>query len=168
MRFVIVTVATLLGTAAADAQAAPSAARFIERNQDWLVFVQEGAEKLCFAASAPKDVQPKAAKRGQIFFYLSTWATDGVRNEVSALQGYTVRADSAPTITVGTEEFQLYPRGDKVFIRDPAEERKLMAALEKAETMTIRATSARGTATIDSYSLSGLSASVATLQKQCP
>jgi invasion protein IalB len=143
-------------------------AKLLQKYDDWQVFLHETKdEKVCFAASAPKEMEPKAAKRGAVFFYLTTWQKDGVRNEVSVKVGYSFKPDSTPTVAIGTDEFQLYPKEDKAFMRDPAEERKLLDAMRKAPSLTVKGTSARGTNTTDSYSLKGLSAALKQMETAC-
>ena len=140
----------------------------MQKFDDWQVFLHETKdEKVCFAASAPKDMEPKAAKRGQVFFYLTTWAKDGVRNEVSVKAGYSFKPDSTPTVLVGTTEFQLYPKDDKAFMRDPGEERKLLDAMRKGSALTVKGTSSRGTNTVDQYSLKGLVPALKQLETAC-
>jgi invasion protein IalB len=152
----------------AAAPAFAQQAKLLQKYDDWQVFLHEaGNEKVCFAASAPKEMEPKAAKRGPVYFYLTTWQKDGVRNEVSVKVGYALKPDSNPTVAIGSDEFQLYPKDDKAFMRDPAEERKLLDAMRKAQAMTIKGTSARGTNTIDSYSLKGLASALKQLETAC-
>jgi invasion protein IalB len=154
----------ILATAPAFAQTAKPMQKF----DDWQVFLHETKdEKVCFAASAPKEMEPKAAKRGQVFFYLTTWAKDGVRNEVSVKAGYAFKPDSTPTVLVGTTEFQLYPKDDKAFMRDPGEERKLLDAMRKGTALTVKGTSSRGTNTTDQYSLKGLVPALKQLETAC-
>ena len=140
----------------------------LQKFDDWQVFVHEAKdEKVCFVASSPKESDPKSAKRGPVFFYLTTWQKDGVKNEVSIKAGYAFKPDSNPTVTVGTDQFQLYPKDDKAFMRDPAEERKLLDAMRKAPNMTVKGVSSRGTSTTDSYSLKGLGAALKQLDTTC-
>ncbi len=144
-------------------------AKLLEKVDDWTVFVHEGGDgKVCFASSLPKDTQPKGAKRAPAYFYVTTWQKDGVKNEVSVKLGYTLKADSAPTVTVGSDNFEMFPREDKAFIKNPADERKLVQAMLAGSTMVVKATSARGTDTTDQYSLIGISKAVQKVQEACP
>jgi invasion protein IalB len=144
-------------------------AKLVQKFDNWQVYVHEGqGEKICFAVSQPKAFEPKTAKRGPVFFYLTTWAKDNVRNEISVKIGYPMKADTSPVITIGKDQFELYPKDDKAFMRDPGEERKLLDAMKKGTTLTIKGVSARGTATTDHYSLAGLTAALTQLAASCP
>jgi Invasion associated locus B (IalB) protein len=144
-------------------------ARLLERIKDWTVFIYEGAEgRVCFAASAPTDMQPKTAKRTSVIFYVTTWQKDGIHNEVSVRQGYAMKANGAATVTVGGQNFSLAADDDKAYPKDPADERKLLAAMAAGGPMTVKATSAKGTQTTDQYSLDGVAAAVQKLEETCP
>jgi len=156
-------------TTAAPAPAATVKARLLEKIKDWSVFVYEDANgRVCFAAAPPSDMQPKTAKRTPAIFYVSTWQKDGVRNEVSVKLGYSMKAKSAAMVTAGGKQFALTAEDDKAYPKDPAEERKLLAAMAAGGVMIVKATSTRGTATTDQYSLDGAPAAVQKLQEACP
>ncbi len=152
------------------APAAPEAkARLLEKIKDWTVFIYEGADgRVCFAATAPTDMQPKTAKRTSVIFYITTWQKDGIHNEVSVRQGYAMKANAAATVTVGSQTFTLSADDDKAYAKDPADERKLLAAIAEGGPMIVKATSAKGTQTTDQYSLDGAAAAVQKLQDSCP
>ncbi len=141
----------------------------VQSFDDWQVFVHEAQnEKVCFAATQPKSMEPKGAKRGPVFLYLTTWQKDGVRNELSVKIGYPLDPNSTPVIAVGAQEFALFPKNDKAYMRDPAEERKLLEAMKKGSILTVKGLSSRGTSTMDRYSLSGVTAAMASLASACP
>ncbi len=155
--------------APAAAPAVTVKARLLEKIGDWSVFVYEDtAGRVCFAAAAPTDMQPKAAKRTPVVFYVTTWAKDSVRNEVSVKLGYTIKAKSAANVTAGGQRFSLPGDDDKAYTKDPADEQKLLAAMGAGGEMVVKATSAKGTVTTDQYSLEGASAAVQKLQQACP
>ena len=144
-------------------------ARLLERIKDWTVYIYEGAEgRVCFAASAPTDMQPKTAKRTSVIFYVTTWQKDGVHTEVSVRQGYAMKANAVATVTVGGQNFSLSADEDKAYPKDPADERKLLAAMTAGGAMIVKATSTKGTQTTDQYSLDGVAAAIRKLEESCP
>ncbi|MFO1113388.1 MAG: invasion associated locus B family protein [Rhodospirillales bacterium] len=50
---------------------------------------------------------------------------------------------------------------------DATVDRAIVAAMKAGQKMTVRGTSARGTITTDTYSLSGFSAALAAIDKAC-
>lgn len=167
MRLASACLATALLFAASPLYA--QTAKLLKTFDDWQVFVHEANdEKVCFAASAPKAMTPKGATRGSVFLYLTTWQKDGVKNELSVKVGYTFKSESTPLVEVGSDEFELYPKDDKAFMRDPAEERKLVDAMRKGSSLTMKGVSTRGTSTEDKYSLIGLTAALNHVDEVCP
>src|SRR5271157_1207663 len=119
-------------------------ARLLERIKDWTVLIYEGADgRVCFAASSPTDMQPKTAKRTPVIFYVTTWQKDGIHKEVSVRQGYAMKANGVATVTVGGQSFSLTADDEKAYAKDPAEERKLIAAMVAGGPMIVKATSAK-------------------------
>jgi hypothetical protein len=144
-------------------------ARLLEKIGDWSVFLYDDTKgRVCFAAAAPADMLPKAAKRTPVIFYVTTWQKDGVRNEVSVKLGYSMKANSSATVSAGGKNFALPGDDDKAYAKDAGEERKLLAAMAAGGAMIVKATSAKGTATTDQYSLEGAAAAVQKLQEACP
>ena len=64
--------------------------------------------------------------------------------------------------------FSLPGDDDKAYAKDVADEQKLLAAMAGGGSMVVKATSAKGTATIDQYSLEGLAAALLKAQQACP
>ncbi len=75
---------------------------------------------------------------------------------------------SAPLATVGEESFDLLPKGANVWVKNAARESALIAEMKKGETLEVRAASAKGGATTDTYSLAGFSQAMDRLDKECP
>jgi hypothetical protein len=145
-------------------------ARLLEKIGDWSVFIHEDTGgRVCFAASAPTDMEPKsaAAKRTPVVFYVTAWQKDGVRNEISVKLGYSIKPKSAAAVTAGGRSFTLPSDDDKAYTKDLADEQKLLAAMAGGGAMVVKATSAKGTATTDQYSLEGLAAAVQKAQQAC-
>jgi hypothetical protein len=144
-------------------------AKLLEKVKDWAVYIFEsGDSRVCFAAAAPSDMQPKTAKRTPVVFYVTTWQKDGVHNEISVKQGYAMKANATATVTVAGQSFSLAADDDKAYAKDPAEERKLLAAMTAGGPMVVKATPAKGAATTDQYSLDGLALAVKKVQEACP
>ena len=76
-------------------------------------------------------------------------------------------AASGPTATVGDEEFDLIPRGNDLWVKNPAEESKVIDVMRKGASLVIKADSRRGKRTTDSYSLSGFGQAVDKALKDC-
>ena len=139
-----------------------------ETYKDWAVYVHEKDKtKTCFAISKPKDMLPKGVNRGDVFFYVSSWPGDKVNNEISIKVGYPLDGGSAPSAVIGADQFNLFAEGDKAFVADETMEVNLVKAMKKGSTLIVKGRSKRGTATIDKYSLSGISAALKRVKAEC-
>ena len=56
---------------------------------------------------------------------------------------------------------------DSAWIENPDQENDLIEAMRKGTKMTVEGTSRRGTVTTDSYSLSGVTAALDAIAKEC-
>ena len=74
----------------------------------------------------------------------------------------------APVATVGEESFDLLPKGANVWVKNAARESALIAEMKKGQTLEVKAASAKGSVTTDTYSLAGFSQAMERLDKECP
>ncbi len=164
--------AAIAVTALSFALAGPAAAQTVEQVEKqgaWTLYADTATPKaVCFIAAQPQAVEPLGANRGPIFFYITAWPKDGVKTEPCIKVGYPVKPDADMSVTVGTDTFKLFIKGERGFVQDPNEELKLVEALKKGSNAFVKATSARGTATTDTYSLSGLATALDKLAAACP
>jgi hypothetical protein len=141
----------------------------VEKQGAWTLYADKATPKaVCFIAAQPQAVEPLGANRGPIFFYITAWPKDGVKAEPSIKVGFPVKPEADMTVTVGIDTFKLFIKGERGFVSDPTEELKLVEALKKGSNAFVKATSARGTATTDTYSLSGLATAIDKLAATCP
>ncbi len=134
----------------------------------WSLYSNESAgSKLCFAAATPTEKKPATANRGPTLLYVSAWPKDGIRSEVSVKLGYPLKPDSTVTVTIGTDTFSLFPKEERAYVADATQELKLVEALKKGSKADVTATSARGTETTDTYTLTGLTQALTELSKTC-
>ena len=83
------------------------------------------------------------------------------------LIGYTVKPGSESTLQVGGGTYAMYTQGDGLWIKNAAEEERMVEAMRKSADLTVKAVSAKGTETIDSFSLKGLAQALDRLGQDC-
>ncbi len=163
--FFLIAVAAMSAT---QAHAQAGSASMIGQYGDWGVYVGQGGGKNCFALSQPKDRQPAGLKRDPAYMFISTRPGDNVRNEFSVIVGFPLKEDADPSVQIGTDSYILYARKDgAVWIRNVAEETKLIDTLRKGRDLVMKITSIRGNETIDRYSLSGLAQALDRVAQEC-
>ncbi len=128
----------------------------------------DAASKTCFAAASPTQKEPANANRAPVILYVSAWPKEGVKSEISFKLGYRIKGDSDVVVTVGTATYKLFAKDDRAFIADATQELKLLDEMKKGAKLQIQATSERGTATTDTYSLAGLSQALKAMAASCP
>lgn len=146
----------LAGTVMAAAQA-PSPTR-IQQFKAWGAYsYKSGNSTVCYVLSVPTSKEPASVDHGDIFFIISQRPGQNISYEPQAMMGYTLKADSKVNVTVDKKNFVMFVKDKAAWVENAAEEPALVAAMKAGSTMSVKATSARGTATSYSYSLAGLS-----------
>ncbi|HEY8579738.1 MAG TPA: invasion associated locus B family protein, partial [Beijerinckiaceae bacterium] len=77
------------------------------------------------------------------------------------------KPDGKATVEVGDATFELVSKGANLWVKNAAEESQLVDAMRKGARMIVKAPSLRGNVTTDSYSLSGVSAALDRVEKEC-
>ncbi len=145
------------------------AAQVLARHADWTAFAHDdGTTKLCFAATQPKERQPATARRDPPHFYITSWPKTGTKAEVSIKLGYPVKKGSTVTVSIDTKPYKLFAEADRAFVADVTEEAAIVEALKKGRQLSVQATSERGTVTVDTYSLAGVTQALQAAMAACP
>jgi invasion protein IalB len=137
---------------------------------DWGAYTASpGGAKVCFALAKPKTTktEPPARKRDPSYVFVSTRPTENVRNEVSVIIGYPFKTSSDATAEIGTARFAMYTQNDGAWIKNVAEEARMVDAMRKGADLTVKGTSGRGTASTDQYSLKGLAQALDKIEQEC-
>jgi invasion protein IalB len=126
-------------------------------------------KKVCFALAKPSSqkTNPPNRPRDPAYAFVSTRPAEKVTNEVSVMIGYTLKPGSESTLEVGGASYAMYTQGDGIWIKNVAEEERMVEAMRKAADVTVKGVSAKGTETIDTFSLKGLAQALDRLAQDC-
>jgi Invasion associated locus B (IalB) protein len=126
-------------------------------------------KKVCFALAKPASskTNPPNRPRDPAYAFVSTRPAEKVVNEVSFMIGYALKPGSESTLEVGGASYAMYTQGDGLWIKNAAEEEKMVEAMRKASDVVVKGVSAKGTETIDTFSLKGLSQALDRLAQDC-
>ncbi|ABE37946.1 conserved hypothetical protein [Rhodopseudomonas palustris BisB5] len=126
-------------------------------------------KKVCFVLAKPSSSKTTPANRPRdpAYAFISTRPAEKVVNEVSVMIGYPLKPGSESTMEVGGATFAMYTQGDGIWIKNAAEEERLVEALRKAPEVTVKGVSAKGTATADTFSLKGLAQALDKVAQNC-
>jgi invasion protein IalB len=128
-----------------------------------------GGKKVCFALAKPSasKTNPPNRPRDPAYAFVSTRPAEKVINEVSIMIGYTLKPGSESTLEVGGAAYSMYTQGDGLWIKNAAEEDRMVEAMRKAADVTVKGVSSKGTETTDTFSLKGLSQALDRLAQDC-
>jgi hypothetical protein len=125
--------------------------------------------KVCFALAKPSSskTNPPNRPRDPAYAFVSSRPAEKVTNEVSIMIGYTLKPGSESTLEVGGASYAMYTQGDGLWIKNAAEEERMVDAMRKAADVTVKGVSAKGTETTDTFSLKGLAQALDKLAQDC-
>ena len=125
--------------------------------------------KVCFALAKPSSskTNPPNRPRDPAYAFVSTRPAEKVTNEVSIMIGYALKPGSESSLEVGGASYAMYTQGDGLWIKNAAEEERMVDAMRKAADVTVKGVSAKGTETTDTFSLKGLSQALDKLAQDC-
>src|SRR6266566_4513782 len=102
-------------------------------------------KKVCFALAKPtaSKTNPPNRPRDPAYAFVSTRPAEKVVNEVSVMIGYALKPGSESTLEVGGAAYSMYTRGDGVWIKNAAEEERMVDAMRKAADAVVKGVSAK-------------------------
>jgi len=126
-------------------------------------------KRVCFALAKPavSKTTPPNRPRDPAYAFVSTRPAEKVANEVSIMIGYTLKAGSESTLEVGGASYAMYTQGDGLWIKNAAEEDQMVQAMRRSADAVVKGVSAKGTATIDTFSMKGLSQALDRIAQDC-
>jgi hypothetical protein len=134
---------------------------------DWTAYSTPGVKRICYALAVPKERLPKNLTRDPGYLFVSFRPDERVRGEIAIVMGFAVKEDAPAQAVLGSTTIQLAGKDSSLFVRNAAEEGGMLAAMKKGETLVIKASSKRGNATTDRYSLAGLAQAADRAEKEC-
>jgi hypothetical protein len=128
-----------------------------------------GGKKVCFALAKPSSSKsnPPNRPRDPAYAFVSTRPSEKVVNEVSIMIGYALKPGSESSLEVGGAVYAMYTQGDGLWIKNAAEEERMVEAMRRAPDAVVKGVSAKGTETTDTFSLKGLSQALDRVTQEC-
>ena len=121
--------------------------------------------------NAVQDVTRHRDVREREFAFMdlpsSSRPAERVVNEVSIMIGYALKPGSESTLEVGGAAYSMYTQGDGLWIKNAAEEDQMVQAMRRSADATVKGVSAKGTETVDTFSMKGLSHALDRIAQDC-
>jgi len=137
---------------------------------DWGAYAASpGGKKVCFALAKPANshTTPANRPRDPAFLFVSSRPGEKVKDEVSIIFGYGLKPNSDANIEISGSSYAMYTQSDGAWVKNAAEEKGLIDAMRKNQDLTVKGTSAKGTASTDVYSLKGLAQALDRVGQEC-
>ena len=154
--------------AAAAASPGQGQAMLLETAGKWQAFSsQQGRSKVCYALSKAETRIPANLKDVEGLLFVSSRPGEGVRNEISFVMNFDLKEGVEHQAIIGNERFALVAKGQNMWLKNPAEEPRMLDALRRGAGLEVKGTSKRGNPTSDKYSLAGISQIVKRAEDAC-
>ena len=161
-----------LGVLLASVPARAEPATLLGVFQNWSAYSSgTGSSMTCYALSQPRASTPKGAKRTAIYLMISDWPGRKTKAEPQIVLGYPVKQDAPASLAVGSTKFNFFarPNGNdgSAWLQALNDNGRLIDAMGKGVSAVASGVSARGTKTVDTYSLAGFGEAMAKIHDVC-
>ena len=165
--------------AAAPAQATPAPAltaqaTLLGQFGDWSAYTATpGGRKVCFALAKPASSQDNPPNRRTaaniVYMFISSRPAEKVKDELSILvTGYAFKPSTEASMAIGSASFPMYTQNDGAWVKNPADESRLIDSMRKGGDAVVKGTTSRGTQTTDTFSLKGFDQALKRVSQECP
>ena len=124
-------------------------------------------QQVCYAVSSPVAYDPKGLNRAESRIFVSFRPNDKIQNEISITSGYNYKASSRVNVVIDKKEFKFETEDNFAWLTKYEEEVAMIELMRKSSQAKISATSAKGSKTTDTFSLSGFSDAYEVAKKKC-
>lgn len=145
-----------------------NAAEGLATFNSWTVWKDvSSGQTICYISSNPAQIHPTNVTRGDIHFIV-TLRPDN-RTDVSTILGYPIHQQQPnASAEVDGRIFPMITQGEFGWLANLTDERSFVDAMRAGITLRVKATSQRGTNTVDTYSLRGVTAAYDRANRECP
>jgi hypothetical protein len=137
---------------------------------DWGAYsANAGGKTICYALAKPSTsaTQPPNRPRDPAYIFVASRPSENVRNEISIVVGYPFKAGYEGSADIGSSKYALYTQNDGAWVKNPAEEARMVDAMRRGADLVISGESGRGTKSTDRYNLKGLSQALDRVAAEC-
>jgi len=137
---------------------------------DWGAYTaNSGGRTLCYAIAKPSSqaTQPAGRPRDPAYVFIATRPTENVRNEVSIIVGYPFKPGFEATVDIGSAKYAMFTQNDGAWVKNPAEEARMVDAMRKGSDLVVSGESGKGTNSTDRYTLRGLGQALDRVAQEC-
>ncbi len=141
---------------------------FLGQHGNWHTYrLKEASGLTCYMVSKPVRTRGKFKKRGDVFAFITHRPKEGERDVVNFQAGYTYKAKSTVTVSIGDKSFPLITSKDTAWSKNSADDTSMIKVMIKGNSMTVKGSPSRGGQITDTYSLRGFTAAYKKITRAC-
>src|SRR5215470_14219830 len=137
---------------------------------DWGAYTATpGGKKVCFVLAKPinSSTSPPNRPRDPAYMFVSSRPAEKIKDEVSIIFGYGLKPNTDASVEVSGASYAMQTQADGAWVKNAAEEPRLVETMRKGQDLKVKGTSAKGTASTDIYSLKGLVQALDRVGQEC-
>ncbi len=140
----------------------------LETGKIWSAYsLPEKGGPTCYVVGKPVKSEPADAQRSRIDAMVSHRVGEKAYNVVTFNLGYAVKKDAKAEVTIDGRKYPLFLDDGAAWTSSAATDKAVTEALARGNSATVKATSARGVATADTYDLTGFGEALKAIDKAC-
>jgi hypothetical protein len=145
----------------------------VAAHEDWAVYTADSPKECWLVSNAAKVENTRggkpapSVKRGDILLYVTYLPGQKIVGEVSFGGGYPFKPGQAIKLQIGSATYDMVPEGEFAWPASSTIDTKIRVSMTKGSEAVVRAESARGTKTKDTFSLKGFTAALNDAKKRC-
>jgi Invasion associated locus B (IalB) protein len=136
--------------------------------QIWSAYsADEKGGPTCYLVGHPAKSLPAGAHRNSVDAMVSHRVGEKAYYVVNFDLGYAAKEGAKAELNIDGKKFALFIEKDAAWSPDASTDKAISESLARGRTATLKATSAHGTSTTDTYTLEGFSAALKAIDKAC-
>jgi hypothetical protein len=169
----LIACALVVGTAAATFAQSTEGATNLGTFKAWTAWQgKDDTGLVCFIAADPTSMEPtevngKPINRDPALFLIVHRKGVGLRNEAQTLIGYPFKTGSHPSVAIDGKTYTMVSENSAAWLSQEEDQNAFVEAMKAGTSLVVKGTSLRGTQTTDTYSLAGVTAAMAMIDKAC-
>ncbi len=121
----------------------------------------------CYLVGQPSKSDPANAQRSRVDAMVSHRISEKAYNVVTFNLGYAVKKDAKAELAIDGKKYPLFLDNEAAWTPNAATDKAVTEALARGNTATVKAVSARGAATTDTYDLTGFGQALKAIDAAC-
>jgi hypothetical protein len=148
--------------------AGQSASERLGAVESWTAYTyKEKSGKVCYVTSEPQKTEPASRRRKQPMVMVTHRPGEKVANVVSFVEGYPLKDGSDVSLEIGDAKYDLFTKSDSAWARTAELDKTIVDAMTKGKQAVVKGIPQKGSATTDTYSLSGFTQALGLIDKAC-